>query len=105
MGGQNLISDEIGHDLGLIRQQELYAARRVDGGKQYFTTALDFGYSKTHQETFQHWGKEEILEQVVHRIRQFQPHVIITPILAGDRRTAIHTWSPYGECYSGFGSL
>ncbi|MEI9910807.1 MAG: PIG-L family deacetylase [Bacteroidota bacterium] len=77
-GGQNLIGDEQGIELGLIRTQELLAARRVDGGEQFFTRAIDFGYSKNPQETFTKWDKEKILSDVVWVIRKFQPDVIIT---------------------------
>jgi LmbE family N-acetylglucosaminyl deacetylase len=77
-GGQNLIGDEQGIDLGLIRTQELLAARRIDGGEQFFTRAYDFGYSKTPEETFTKWDKEKILSDVVWVIRKFQPDVIIT---------------------------
>lgn len=76
-GGQNLIGDEQGIDLGLIRTQELLAARRIDGGEQFFTRAYDFGYSKTAQETFIKWDKQKILSDVVWVIRKFQPDVII----------------------------
>ena len=77
-GGQNLIGDEQGIALGLIRTQELLAARRIDGAEQFFTRAYDFGYSKTPQETFVKWNKEKILADVVWVIRKFQPDVIIT---------------------------
>ncbi|HEU4471812.1 MAG TPA: PIG-L family deacetylase [Flavisolibacter sp.] len=77
-GGQNLIGDEQGIALGLIRTQELLAARRVDGAEQFFTRAFDFGYSKTPAETFAKWDKEKILADVVWVIRKFQPDVIIT---------------------------
>jgi LmbE family N-acetylglucosaminyl deacetylase len=77
-GGQNLIGDEQGVELGLIRTQELLAARRIDGAEQFFTRAYDFGYSKTPQETFSKWDKEKILSDVVWVIRKFQPDVIIT---------------------------
>ena len=76
-GGQNLIGDEQGIELGLIRTQELLAARRVDGGEQFFTRAFDFGYSKTPEETFTKWDREKILSDVVWVIRKFQPDVII----------------------------
>ncbi len=92
-GGQNLISEEIGEDLGLIREQELLAARRIDGGTQFFTTAEDFGYSKSYEETFEKWGKQNILEQVVRTIRTFQPDIIITrfsPSTDGLRSTHGH---------------
>ena len=77
-GGQNLIGDEQGIDLGLIRTQELLSARRIDGGEQFFTRAFDFGYSKNPEETFTKWDKEKILGDVVWVIRKFQPDVIIT---------------------------
>jgi LmbE family N-acetylglucosaminyl deacetylase len=82
-GGQNLIGDEQGIELGLIRTQELLAARRVDGGEQFFTRAYDFGYSKTPEETFTKWDKEKILSDVVWVIRKFQPDVIVTRFAAG----------------------
>ena len=77
-GGQNLIGDEQGVELGLIRTQELLSARKMDGAEQFFTRAFDFGYSKTPQETFVKWDKEKILADVVWVIRKFQPDVIIT---------------------------
>jgi LmbE family N-acetylglucosaminyl deacetylase len=76
-GGQNLIGEEQGIDLGLIRTQELLAARRIDGGEQFFTRAFDFGYSKSPEETFTKWDKEKILSDVVWVVRKFQPDVII----------------------------
>ena len=77
-GGQNLIGPELRDELGVIRTQELLAARRIDGGQQFFTRAIDFGFSKTATETFRIWGKDEILSDVVRVYRQFQPDVIIT---------------------------
>ncbi len=77
-GGQNLIGDEQGIDLGLIRTQELLAARRIDGGEQFFTRAYDFGYSKNPEETFTKWDREKILSDVVWVIRKFQPDIVIT---------------------------
>jgi LmbE family N-acetylglucosaminyl deacetylase len=77
-GGQNLIGNEQGVALGLIRTQELLAARRIDGAEQFFTRAYDFGFSKNPEETFEHWDKEKILSDVVWMIRKFQPDVIIT---------------------------
>ncbi len=76
-GGQNLIGPEIRDELGLIRTQELLAARRIDGGLQFFTRANDFGFSKNVNETLQVWGKDAVLSDVVRVIRQFQPDVII----------------------------
>jgi LmbE family N-acetylglucosaminyl deacetylase len=77
-GGQNLIGNEQGIELGLIRTQELLSARRIDGAEQFFTRAYDFGFSKNPDETFTKWHKEKILSDVVWVIRKFQPDVIIT---------------------------
>lgn len=77
-GGQNLIGDEQGVELGLIRTQELLAARRIDGGEQFFSRAFDFGYSKSTEEALRIWGKDKILSDVVWIIRRFQPDVIVT---------------------------
>lgn len=77
-GGQNLIGDELGIELGLIRTQELLSARKIDGAQQFFTTAFDFGFSKNPQETFKHWDKEKILGDMVWVIRKFRPDIIIT---------------------------
>jgi len=77
-GGQNLIGKELGIELGQIRTQELIKARAVDGGQQYFTRALDFGYSKDPTETLQNWDKQKVLADVVWAIRSFQPDIIIT---------------------------
>ena len=76
-GGQNLIGKEQGELLGLIRTQELLAARRTDGAEQFFTRANDFGYSKTPEETFTFWNKDSILADVVLTIRRFKPDLII----------------------------
>lgn len=76
-GGQNLIGPEIREQLGVIRTQELLAARGVDGGQQLFTRANDFGYSKHPDETLAIWNKDEVLSDVVWAIRKFKPDVII----------------------------
>lgn len=76
-GGQNLIGIEQGEGLGLIRTQELLAARRTDGAEQFFTRANDFGYSKNPEETFTIWNKDSILADVILAIRKFKPDVII----------------------------
>ncbi len=76
-GGQNLIGAEQGDALGIIRTQELLAARRIDGAEQFFTRAIDFGFTKTPEETFEKWGREKILSDVVWVIRRFRPDVII----------------------------
>ncbi len=77
-GGQNLIGDEKGASLGVLRTQELLAARRIDGGQQFFTRAYDFGYSKTPEETLTKWDKTELLRDMVWIIRSFRPDVMIT---------------------------
>jgi LmbE family N-acetylglucosaminyl deacetylase len=77
-GGQNLIGPEQGDELGVIRTEELLAARRVDGAEQFFTRAIDFGYSKNSKETLEIWNKEKILSDVVWIIRKFRPDVILT---------------------------
>jgi LmbE family N-acetylglucosaminyl deacetylase len=76
-GGQNLIGPELRELLGVIRTQELLAARRIDGGKQLFTRANDFGYSKHPDETLEIWNREEVLSDVVWAIRKFRPDIII----------------------------
>ncbi|WP_140937066.1 PIG-L family deacetylase [Sphingobacterium lumbrici] len=76
-GGQNLIGTEQGIDLGLIRTQELLAARATDKGEQFFSSAYDFGFSKTHTETFDFWDKETALREAVWIIRKFRPDIII----------------------------
>ncbi|MEO8027323.1 MAG: PIG-L family deacetylase, partial [Bryobacteraceae bacterium] len=76
-GGQNLIGPEQGELLGLIRTQELLAARKIDGGEQYFTRAIDFGFTKTAEETLNKWPREKILADLVWNIRRFRPDVIV----------------------------
>jgi LmbE family N-acetylglucosaminyl deacetylase len=76
-GGQNLIGAEQGDALGIIRTEELLAARRIDGAEQFFTRAIDFGFTKTPEETLEKWGREKILSDVVWVIRRFRPDVII----------------------------
>ena len=77
-GGQNLIGSEKNEFAGLLRTNELLAARNIDGGEQYFTRANDFGYCKTTEEALATWGRERVLSDLVYRIRRFQPDVIIT---------------------------
>jgi LmbE family N-acetylglucosaminyl deacetylase len=77
-GGQNLIGNEQGTDLGLIRTQELLAARRIDGAEQFFSRAFDFGFSKSTDEALSVWDKEKILSDAVWVIRNFRPDIIIT---------------------------
>lgn len=76
-GGQNLIGNDLGEFLGAIRTQELLSARRIDGGKQYFTRAYDFGFSKNAEETYNHWPKDSILGDVIRVVRAFRPHVMV----------------------------
>ena len=84
-GGQNLIGNELGEALGVIRTEELLAARRIDGGSQYFTRAYDFGFSKSAEETFRHWPKDSLLRDVITVVRSFRPHVIVS-IFSGTPR-------------------
>lgn len=84
-GGQNLIGPELGEALGLLRTEELLAARRLDGARQYFTRAYDFGYSKTVDETWQHWPRDTILKDVVRIVRRFRPQIIVS-IFSGTPR-------------------
>lgn len=85
-GGQNLIGSEQGSQLGLIRTQELLAARRVDGAEQFFTRAIDFGYTKSSEEALRFWNKDSVVKDAVRIIRTFRPDIIITrftPLLGG----------------------
>ncbi|MBD98335.1 MAG: LmbE family protein, partial [Verrucomicrobia bacterium] len=84
-GGQNLIGTEKGPAMGVLRTQELIEARKIDGGEQYFSSAVDFGYSKTADETLDIWNKDEVLEDVVWTIRKFRPDVIITRFPSDER--------------------
>ncbi|MBZ9651129.1 PIG-L family deacetylase [Psychroflexus montanilacus] len=84
-GGQNLIGSELSEKLGMIRSQELLNARKIDGGNQFFSRAIDFGFSKTPEETLKIWDKEKILSDVVWAIRKHRPDVIINRF---DHRTA-----------------
>ena len=77
-GGQNLIGPELGEGLGLIRTEELLAARRIDGARQFFTRAYDFGYSKSIEDTWHHWPRDSILKDVVRIVRRFRPQVIVS---------------------------
>ncbi len=77
-GGQNLIGNELGEALGVIRTEELLAARRIDGAHQYFARGYDFGFSKTADETRQHWPQDSLLNDVMTVMRAFKPHIVIT---------------------------
>lgn len=76
-GGQNLVGPELGEDLGLIRTEELLAARSLDGARQYFTRAFDFGFSKSIDETARFWPRDSVLKDVVRIVRRFRPHIIV----------------------------
>ena len=77
-GGQNLIGPEIRELLGLIRTHELLAARNIDGGQQFFTRAIDFGFSKSADEAFSVWGRDSVLADAIKIVRRYKPDVIIT---------------------------
>ena len=76
-GGQNLIGPELGAELGIIRTEELLAARELDGARQFFTRAYDFGFTKSAEETFRFWPRDSLLKDVVDVIRRFRPQIII----------------------------
>ncbi|MEX2178733.1 MAG: PIG-L family deacetylase, partial [Gemmatimonadaceae bacterium] len=84
-GGQNVIGNELGEALGVIRAEELLAARQVDGALQYFTRAYDFGFTKDTADTFGHWQRDSILGDVVRVVRAFRPHVIVS-VFSGTTR-------------------
>ena len=77
-GGQNLIGPELSEGLGIVRTGELVAARAIDGGRQFFTRALDYGFSKSAEEAFSHWPREALLSDIVWVVRSFRPHVIVS---------------------------
>ncbi len=77
-GGQNILGPELGEALGVIRREELYAARRLDGATQYFGGAADFGYSKTVDETLEKWNENEVLARIEAVVKEFRPDVIVT---------------------------
>jgi LmbE family N-acetylglucosaminyl deacetylase len=94
-GGQNELGPDFDEKLGVLRTQELLAARKIDGGRQFFTRAIDFGYSKTPEETLKFWNREQVLGDVVRIYRQFRPDVVITrfPIPPGSGGHGHHTAS------------
>lgn len=94
-GGQNELGSDFDAKLGVLRTQELLAARQLDGGQQFFTRAIDFGYSKSAEETLAFWDRREVLGDVVRIIRQFRPDVIVTrfPIPPGSGGHGHHTAS------------
>jgi LmbE family N-acetylglucosaminyl deacetylase len=89
-GGQNVIGPDFDESLGLIRTEELLAARRLDGGRQFFTRAIDFGYSKSADETLKIWDRKQVLGDVVRVIRMFRPDVVVTRFSPQDRNTHGH---------------
>ncbi|MDB6093813.1 MAG: mca [Verrucomicrobia bacterium] len=94
-GGQNELGKDFGEKLGVARTQELLAARKMDGGRQFFTRAIDFGFSKSPEETLKFWNRDEVLADVVRVIRQFRPDVIVTrfPVPPGSGGHGHHTAS------------
>jgi LmbE family N-acetylglucosaminyl deacetylase len=84
-GGQNVIGPELGEALGLLRSEELLAARRLDGARQFFSRAYDFGFSKTLDETWTHWPRDSVLKDVVRIIRRFRPQIVVS-IFSGTPR-------------------
>lgn len=92
-GGQNLIGPEQGIELGLIRTQELLAARKIDGAEQYFSSAYEFGFSRNAAEALRIWDKELVLSDMVWVIRKFQPDIIITRFPADARAGHGHHWA------------
>jgi LmbE family N-acetylglucosaminyl deacetylase len=89
-GGQNLIGPELRERLGVIRTEELLAARRIDHGKQFFSRAIDFGFSKTAEETMRMWDHDKILADVVWVVRKFRPDVMVTRFSPEDQLTHGH---------------
>jgi LmbE family N-acetylglucosaminyl deacetylase len=77
-GGQNLIGNELGRALGVLRTEELLAARSLDGGRQFFTRAYDFGFSKNAEETFRFWARDSLVKDAVRIIRRFRPQVVVS---------------------------
>lgn len=84
-GGQNVIGGELGESLGVLRTEELLAGRKVDGARQLFTRAYDFGYTESLTETFARWPREQLLVDVVRAIRRFRPQVVVA-VFPGDER-------------------
>ncbi len=84
-GGQNLIGPELGVGLGLIRSRELLAARRIDGARQFFTRAFDFGYTRSIDETRTLWPEDALLADAVRVIRRFKPQVVVAVFPADAR--------------------
>jgi len=89
-GGQNVLGPEFGSEIGVIRTQELLAARRIDGGRQFFSRAVDFGFSKDFRETLRIWDRQQVLSDIVRVIRQFRPDILITRFSPKPGRTHGH---------------
>ena len=116
-GGQNLIGPELGVGLGVIRTGELLAARRIDGSRQFFARAFDFGYTRSLEEAFERWPREVLLEDAVRVVRRFKPQVIVavfppdaraghgqhqaSAVIAGDVYTAAGPPDRYPELTAG----
>jgi LmbE family N-acetylglucosaminyl deacetylase len=77
-GGQDLLGPELDEELGVIRTQELLAARRIDGGRQFFSRARDFGFSKDYADTLKKWDRQQVLSDMVRVIREFRPDILVT---------------------------
>jgi LmbE family N-acetylglucosaminyl deacetylase len=92
-GGQNLIGSEQGVELGLIRTEELLAARNIDGGEQFFTSAYEFGFSKSASEALSIWNKDQVLAEMVYVIRKFQPDILIARFPGDARAGHGHHWA------------
>ena len=92
-GGQNLIGSEQGVELGLIRTEELLAARNIDGGEQFFTSAYEFGFSKNASEALSIWNKDQVLADMVYVIRKFQPDILIARFPGDARAGHGHHWA------------
>jgi LmbE family N-acetylglucosaminyl deacetylase len=92
-GGQNLLGQELGPALGVIRTQELLAARRMDGAEQRFTRAVDFGFSKNADETLRFWGHDSVLADVVWAVRSFRPDIILTRFAPDSTAGHGHHWA------------
>src|SRR4051812_36254917 len=89
-GGQNLLGPELREKLGVIRTFDLLGARQLDHGRQFFTRANDFGFSKSADETLRIWDRDKILADIVWVIRRFQPDVIVTRFSPEDNLTHGH---------------
>jgi len=89
-GGQNVLGPELGVELGIIRTQELLAARRIDGGRQFFSRAIDFGFSKDYRQTLKVWDRQQVLADIVRVIRTFRPDVMVTRFLTVPSNTHGH---------------